>query len=86
MSPANKFWLGVLLLVCIILFIICPILFLTVFIIYQIGVILVYAGNAKWEDDLKNYKNTIFWKTSIPYLICLFNQYLNNKFSKNGKI
>ena len=84
MSPANKFWLIVVLLICIIIILICPIAFLTVFTIYQIGVGICYLINAEWEDDLKDYKSTIFWKTSIPYLIDLFNQYLNNKFSKNG--
>lgn len=84
MSPASKFWLIVVLLICIVIILICPIAFLTVFIIYQIGVGIGYLVNAEWEDDLKDYKNTIFWKTSIPYLIDLFNQYLNNKFSKNG--
>lgn len=84
MSPASRFWLTIVLLICIIIILICPIAFLIVFTIYQIGVGIGYLVNAELENDLKDYKNTIFWKTSVPYLIDLFNQYLNNKFSKNG--
>ena len=82
MSPANKFWVGIFLLMFIAILIICPSLALGLVIIHQISTIIGYAVKAEWKHELENYKKTFFWKTSIFYLIHLFNQYLNNKFSK----
>ena len=118
MSPASKFWLGVILLLLIIILIKLPILFFIIFILYLIvSCILYVSGKSELEQLLKeqeiyeeilkqkeenrrwvnnSYKDraeeikrySFYLKFSIIYwleeIVKSFNNFLNNKFSKNG--
>ena len=119
MSPANKFWLGVLTIFLIVILIKLPVLFFVIFIIYLIVTNVLYFiiiselnyvleqqekyvehqkrekeerwFNNYYEDKTKEIEKYLFYlKFTINYWIVktfkLFNNFLNNKFSKNGKI
>lgn len=116
MSPASKFWLGVILLLLIIIQIKLPILFFIIFILYLIvSSVLYFIINAELKGLLlqqeyyeeRQRKEEATWfknhysdrtKEIERYLFYLkfilihwvvtafnsFNNFLNNKFSKNG--
>lgn len=86
MSPAEKFWLGTALFFVLLLTISCPIIGLIILLIYQFFVCIGYVANVEYKSDLKEYKKTIWYKTSLIRVINDFNNFLNKNFNKNGKI
>ena len=86
MSPASKFWLGTTLFFVLLLTISWPIIGLSIFFIYQFFFCTGYGANVEYKSDLKEYKKTIWYKTSLVRVINDFNNFLNKNFNKNGKI
>lgn len=92
MSPANKFWLGVLLIVVFYMSFICIWIPIISYLFYSliIGVIYVTESEYQSEEVNKEFRDkpwvrpTLFF--IILYLITKFNDFLNNKFNKNDEI
>ena len=89
MSPANKFWLGVLLIVALYMSFICiwvPII-LYLFYSFIIGIIYLMDSEYQSEEFNKEFRDKLWVRPTlffiVPYLITKFNNFLNNKFSKN---
>lgn len=92
MSPASKFWSGVLVLILIFLVYLLPIwLSIVLYIVYSIIVLLIYIGEIS-PDSVTNEDSEVivrkpYYKYSLilglTLLISSFNKYINNKFKKN---
>lgn len=87
MSPANKFWLGVLVLVFLLLLIKNPCLLLGIIILWFIVSSVFYIFVIDEGTSADNYLLAKYSPIHLSItLIRKFNNFLNNKFSKNGKI
>ena len=90
MSPANKFWLGVLLLIMILIGCISIWIPIVLYIMYSIPIGIIYMVEKDYQSKEKNkeFRDKPWVRFSllflISYLIGKFNTYLNNKFSKDG--
>ena len=92
MSPAGKFWLGVLILVITFLVYLIPMwLSIMLYVIYSIIAFFIYISEIS-SDSITNEQSEIIVRRP-PYkyslilgliiLIRSFNRYINNKFKKN---
>lgn len=86
MSPAEKFWLGILLLFILFLIIICPVFAVIIIPLHQLITFIGYVVNMDTQYTLTGYKKTFWYKTSLVRVIIDFNNFLNKNFNKNGKI
>lgn len=90
MSPAGKFWLGILLIVIILMSFISICIPIILYLIYSIviGVIYLCESDYNSEEFNKEFRDKLWVRSTlffiVSYLIKSFNNFLNNKFSKNG--
>ena len=90
MSPASKFWLGILIVFLIFLIAYNGLwLALILYLIWSLITGILYIGETEYntEEENKEYRGrpwiriTLFF--IIPWAIVKFNTFLNNKFNKN---
>ena len=83
MSPANKFWIAIGIILLLFIGISCPGLLIAIILIWNF--IALWRLTMCWnEEDVTKYKQSTLWKFSIFHAISLFNNFLNSKFGKNG--